>query len=71
MADYNGHKNRSYWNVSLWLHNDEGLYRWMRSCIEGTRTKDSAAEVLYSRLPGSTQDKVRYTRKNVRAALRG
>ena len=25
---YNGHKNWDYWNVSLWIANDEPLYRW-------------------------------------------
>ena len=28
---YNGHKNWDYWNVSLWLYNDEPLYRLMLS----------------------------------------
>jgi hypothetical protein len=27
MAKFNGHKNWNHWNVSLWINNDEGLYR--------------------------------------------
>jgi hypothetical protein len=33
MATYNGHRNWNHWNVSLWLNNDEGLYRLAKDCI--------------------------------------
>lgn len=26
MTTYNGHRNYNYWNVALWIGNDEGLY---------------------------------------------
>lgn len=33
MAKYQGHKNWNHWNVSLWINNDEGLYKLARECI--------------------------------------
>ena len=32
--EYNGHKNRKYWNVSLWFNNDYDLYTEAVSLIE-------------------------------------
>ena len=31
---YLGHKNKNHWNVSLWINNDEGLYRTALDRIE-------------------------------------
>lgn len=37
MTTYNGHPDRGYWNVSLWISNDEALYRFAMECIEGAK----------------------------------
>lgn len=70
MKTYNGHKNYNYWNVSLWLFNDEGLYSLVRNhCHKGT--KDEATKRILEELPETTPDGVRYTFSSVRAAIAG
>ena len=44
---YNGHKNWNHWNVSLWLNNDESLYRAMLSWIRGAGNKRRAAKAFH------------------------
>jgi len=72
---YNGHKNWNHWNVSLWLNNDEGLYRLMLDCIETAETKDVAAHALLNTLTreGKTQtpDGAPYSVATIRAAMAG
>lgn len=69
---YNGHKNYNFWNVSLWINNDEGLYRLAQECLQATTTKDLAAERMMWDLQGDeTPDGVKYTKSSVRAALVG
>jgi len=67
---YLGHKNWNHWNVSLWLYNDEGLYRSMLYAIRYCHTLDEATEWLIGVLPDKTPDGARYSRSAVRAALR-
>jgi hypothetical protein len=70
----NGHKNWNHWNVSLWIKNDEGLYRLALECIRETQTLDDAARkfIGYCDFDGSkTPDGVPYTFSSVRAAIRG
>lgn len=45
---YNGHPSRNYWNVSLWIGNEEGLYRLAWECIGETRTRREAAMRMYN-----------------------
>lgn len=68
---YNGHQSRAAWNVSLWINNDEGLYRLALDCIRRRKTKDAAAKELIELLPEKTPDGVPYTLRSVREALVG
>lgn len=69
MAEYNGHKNYAYWNVALWLFNDEGLYVLVQQARRKYESKRRASRFLIDRLPDRTPDGVRYTFRNVLAAL--
>lgn len=69
MRTYNGHKNYNYWNVSLWLSNDEGLYRLACDCISKSKNRSDAVDMLMNYLPEKTPDGVKYTKTSVRAAL--
>lgn len=75
MATYNGHKNYNFWNVSLWIGNDEGLYRMALSHIAAAYTKDGAAAEMVAELKEcgitKTPDGAPYSLSAVRAALRG
>lgn len=72
---YNGHKNWTHWNVSLWLSNDEGLYSLVQEGLRYRKTKDQAAEYIFDTLvllgTFETPDGARYSRSNIRAALVG
>lgn len=48
---YNGHKNWNHWNVSLWINNDEGLYRLARDHVRNcSGTRDKAAQNMMDEL---------------------
>lgn len=73
--EYNGHPSYNHWNVALWFGNDEGLYRMAREEIRRAKNRDQAARAILDSLRDSgvteTPDGVRYTRTNIRHALRG
>lgn len=75
MTTYNGHKNWNHWNVSLWINNDEGLYRLALDCIKDTANRAEAAERFINHMNEFGQDKTPngalYTKSSVMAAMRG
>lgn len=72
-ATYNGHRNWNYWNVSLWIGNDEGLYREALCEVRRNDTRTQAARALLGTLhdTGVTQtpDGAPYTMGTIRAAM--
>jgi hypothetical protein len=71
---YNGHHCWNCWNVSLWIGNDEGLYRVALECKRRSRSTQRAAILLITELGGDTSktpDGARYTLTAVRSALAG
>ena len=65
---YNGHKNWSQWNQSLWVNNDEGLYRRAAELCR-RYNKDRAARILRSELPERTPDGARWSVTGIRNAM--
>lgn len=70
MTQYNGHKNWNHWNVSLWINNDEGLYRLAQS-YAGRFPRDQAARLMLAELPDKTPDGAPYSVSAIRAAMAG
>jgi hypothetical protein len=73
---YNGHKNWNHWNVSLWIGNDEGLYRAALDALKSNNGKVAhAAHYLLAELQDlgieKTPDGAKYSVLNIAAALRG
>lgn len=74
--EYNGHKNWNHWNVSLWLNNDESLYRLMIACLKGYAGKkphcaNGMLLELRDRGITKTPDGAPYSISAIRAAMRG
>lgn len=67
---YNGHKNWQYWNVALWIGNDEGLYNLARDCRRQGHNLSQAAELfLQSVGTEQTPDGAKWTKSAVSAAI--
>jgi len=52
---YNGHPSYNYWNVSLWVGNDEGLYHLALDSIKHTKNRKQAAEAMLDAIKEAMQ----------------
>ena len=72
---YNGHKNWNHWNVSLWLNNDEILYREALAYKSEEGSAAKAAPLYLDWLRGlgvtHTPDGAPYSVSAIQAAMRG
>lgn len=75
MASYNGHPSWNAWNVSLWLNNDEPLWREMVHFVNYADNRRDAARMMLAMLHDrgiqQTPDGAPYTVTNIRRAMVG
>lgn len=71
MPTYNGHKNYNHWNVSLWIHDDEGLYNLALECKALTTNLTKAAHKFITQVGTKrTPDGASWSVIAVKAALK-
>jgi hypothetical protein len=72
---YNGFKNWTQWNVSLWINNDEGLYRMAVDACTRYKVRGAAIRALKRELTAMgldrTPDGAKYSEAALRAACVG
>lgn len=71
MTAYNGHRSWNAWNVSLWLNNDEGMYRMAQSFARQYGLGVGAVKLAQTLQGEKTPDGATYNPTSIRAALRG
>lgn len=71
MAKYAGHRSWNAWNVSLWMGNDEGPYRFAIRCLEKADWNAKKATELFMDVYGyqQTPDGAIYNLLSVKSAM--
>jgi hypothetical protein len=70
MPSYNGHKNWNQWNVSLWINNDESLYRFALSLVKQFGIGIAAVKLANAMRGEKTPDGAIYNVTSVRNAIK-
>lgn len=73
---YNGYKNWTHWNVSLWINNDEGLYLHAQELLRGDKLPRKVAakrmlQNLHDMRITHTPDGARYSAASIYSAMEG
>ena len=71
MTAYNGYPSWNQWNVSLWINNDESLYRFALSLVKQYGTGIAAVKLSQAMRGEKTPDGAVYNLTSVRGAIRG
>lgn len=69
----NGDQDYDYWNVGLWLANDEGLYNLVQGACRRSKTLNEAARMVLRSLHDAgiyeTPDGAVYTTSRIQSAI--
>lgn len=71
MARHQGHRSWNAWNVSLWINNDESLYRRARELVRRHGYAIGAKRLLQELEGTTTPDGGVYNLTCIREAIRG
>lgn len=75
LNQYQGHKNWTHWNVSLYINNEYPLYQLALECVRANKNKARAAVSMYRELHRmgmkKTPDGATYSVTAIQAALEG
>jgi hypothetical protein len=67
---FNGHESWTAWNVSLWINNDEGLYRDAQRLAQKHGIERGARHMAANLAGVKTPDGARYSFNTIRLAMR-